>query len=107
MRSDSSTQIHNRPEMTRRGTTCSSAYLVRFRGRISRSDFDERRLRAQPLEDDFVRAAVEVHFACGDFAEAGDSGLVLGFHERIVALHDLSGPGGSQDDEGKPVFFAL
>lgn len=50
---------------------------------------------------------MEVHFARGNFAEAGDGGLVLGFHERIVALHDLSGPGGSQDDEGKPVFFAL
>ena|GEM_PF-4796079 len=70
------------------------------------SELDERRLRSEPFENDFVGAPMKVHFAGSDFAQAGHGGLVvLDFDERIGALHELSCPGRSQDDKGKAVLF--
>jgi regulator of sirC expression with transglutaminase-like and TPR domain len=50
---------------------------------------------------------VEVDFAGSDFAEGHDRGLVLAGHEGRVALHDLAGALGSEDNEGEAVFLAL
>ncbi len=67
----------------------------------------ERGSRAKPFEDDFVGAPTKVHFAGGDLAQARHGRLVFGFDERVVALHELSGPDCGQDDEGKAIFFSL
>jgi hypothetical protein len=50
---------------------------------------------------------VEVDFARGDLAQSHDRGLVLATDEGRVALHDLAGALGCEDNEGEAVFLAL
>ena len=60
-----------------------------------------------PLLDDLLAVAAEVHLAGGDLAERHHGGFVLSGDERAGAFLDLPGALRREDDEGKPVFLTL
>lgn len=50
---------------------------------------------------------MKVHAPGRDLAEARDGRLVLGLHEGVGALHELTGAVRGEDNEGEAVLFAL